>query len=127
MTKDITTFLLIFALGLVAGFFTIKFSDSKDFIFEYNLQCAQLAKLNQNKEVAAPTVFYSPKLNTCISAFIIRGSDTKNADEFYINNILNNESILSEIGRKDDTIDGVPLAKIAEEKYLNELKKLRKR
>lgn len=136
----------VFALGVIAGAYlqsrysqeedplteTIVESDSIE--FERKLDCAQYIDgqnreialiasfpINKEKTVIKPKVFFSPKLNTCVSAYSIVDFNSTGFNSYYINDLLSNDSILAEGGTADQSVNGVSLAKIAEEKYLAKL------
>ncbi|OHA81369.1 MAG: hypothetical protein A2675_02915 [Candidatus Yonathbacteria bacterium RIFCSPHIGHO2_01_FULL_51_10] len=134
--KNIIIAILIILLA-ISGYFFFQRNSEKNLAFENNLKCAQyidqqnkeineIANLpiNEGKIVTAPKIFFSTKLNTCVSAFTITDFRNKGFSSYYINNLLNNDSIFSEGGQTDETIDGVSLAEIAEQKYRAKLKEL---
>ena len=132
--KNIVIIVLILLL-VISGYFL--FQKNKNVIFENNLKCAQYIEqensginkianlpINEGKVVSVPKIFFSKKLNTCVSAYSINDYREKGFSGFYINNLLNNDSILSEGGQTDETVEGVTLAQIAEQKYRSKLKEL---
>ena len=134
--KNIIIAVLVFLLA-ISGYFLFQKNGEKNLAFENNLRCAQyidrqnkeineIANLpiNEGKVAFAPKIFFSTKLNTCVSAFSINDFRDKGFSSYYINNLLSNDSILSEGGQTDETIDGVSLAEIAEQKYRAKLKEL---
>jgi len=134
--KNIVISILIVLLA-ISSYFLFQKNSEKNLVFENNLKCAQYVEqqnkeineiadlsINEGKVVTAPKIFFSTKLNTCVSAFSITDFRDKGFSSYYINNLLNNDSILSEGGRTDETIDGISLAEIAEQKYRAKLKEL---
>ena len=134
--KNIIITALVLLLA-ISGFFLFQKNSEKNLSFENNLRCAkyidqqnkeinEIANLpiNEGKVVTAPKIFFSTKLNTCVSAFSISDFRDKGFSSYYINNLLNNDSILSEGEQTDETIDGVSLEEIAEQKYRVKLKEL---
>ena len=134
--KNIVISILIILLA-ISGYFLFQKNSKKNLAFENNLKCAQYIEqqnkeineivdlpINEGKVVTAPKIFFSTKLNTCVSAFSITDFRDKGFSSYYINNLLNNDSILSEGGQTDETIDGASLAEIAEQKYRAKLKEL---
>lgn len=134
--KNIVIIILVLLL-VVSSFLLFQENQDNDLTFENNLKCAQYIE-QQNKEineisnlptnngkvVTAPKVFFSEKLDTCVSAFSINDFSEDGFSSFYINNLLNNDSILSEGGAANETIDGVSLAEIARTKYREKLEEL---
>lgn len=128
-------FVGVIIIGMIWQLVERRNSDKE--LFANNLKCAQYIEqqnkeineianlpINEGKIVAAPKIFFSTELNTCVSAFSINDFHEKGFSSFYINNLLNNDSIFSEGGRTDETVNGVSLAKIAEQKYREKLKEL---
>ncbi|MEK7149190.1 MAG: hypothetical protein AAB796_02220 [Patescibacteria group bacterium] len=137
MDKKNTIIAVLLILLAISGYFLFQKESEKNLVFENNLKCAQYIdqqnkeingianlSINKGKVVTAPKIFFSTKLNTCVSAFSINDFRDKGFSSYYINNLLNNDSILSEGGQTDETIDGVSLAEIAEQKYRKKLKEL---
>lgn len=131
--KNVIIIALLILLG-ISGYFLFRANKEKNLTFENNFKCAQYIN-KQNKEIAeiaqlpinqgsvvtAPKIFFSTKLNTCVSAFSIIDFREKGSSSFYINNLLNNDSILIAGGQADETVNGVSLAEIAEKKYREKL------
>ncbi len=97
-----------------------------EYIQQENERINEISALpaNQHSVVTSPLVFYSKKINTCVSAFSITSNSDDGFNSFYIDDLLNNNSILSEGGSKNETIGGVSLAATAEEKYRAKLQEL---
>jgi hypothetical protein len=108
--KDILILILVVLLGISAYFFFSQ-EEQKDLVFENNLKCAQYIDqqneeineiadlpINEGKVVTAPKVFYSPVLNTCVSAFSINDFGEDGFSSFYINDLLTNDSIFTSGG-----------------------------
>ncbi len=136
--KNIVIAVLLIFVGVLSFFLFYK-DKEKNMAFENSFKCTQYvdqqtkqvndirqSNLEQGKSVivSGPKVFFSSKLNTCVSAYSISDLFKDGFDSFYINNLFNNDSILSEGGEKNQTIDNISLAKIAEQKYLEKLKEL---
>jgi len=134
--KNIIISILIILLA-ISGYFLFQKNSEKNLAFENNLKCAQYIEqqnkeineianlpINEGKIVTAPKIFFSTKLNTCVSAFSITDFRDKGFSSYYINNLLNNDSILSEGGQTNETIDSISLVEIAEQKYRAKLKEL---
>lgn len=134
--KNIIITILVFLLAIF-GYFLVQKSGEKNMAFENNLRCARYIEqqnkeineianlpINKGRVVTAPKIFFSSKLNTCISAFSIIDFREKGFSGFYINNLLNNDSILSEGGRLDEMTNGASSSEIAEQKYREKLREL---
>ena len=141
MNKKNITILLVFLVAVLGLFFFLK-NQEDNLTFENNLKCAkyieqknkevdEVSKLpvNDGKVVTAPKIFFSKKLNTCVAAFSIIDFRDNGFSSFYIENLLNNDSILTEGGPTESagTIDGAKVisrAEIAEQKYMDKLKEI---
>lgn len=136
----------IFVLGLIAGVYLqskymeeaesqiVPVADTHNIEFEQRVKCAQYIDgqdreiasiaalpINKGKSVIKPKVFFSPKLNTCISAYSIVDFSEAGFSSYYINDLLSNDSVLAEGGAANQSVGGISLAKIAEQKYLAKL------
>lgn len=134
--KTIIIIILVILL-LISVYFLFFVKDKNNIAFENNLKCSQYIE-QQNKEineiadltinekniVSAPKIFFSKKLNTCVSAFSIFDPREKGFSSFYIKNLLNNDSIFEDGGRNDETIEGVSLSDIVRQKYYEKIKEL---
>lgn len=115
------------------------FNKNKNNIaFKNNLKCSQYIEqenkkineianlsINEKSIVSAPRIFYSPKLNTCVSAYSIVSLDNENGfSGYYINDLLTNDSLYQEGSENKGTIDEVPLSQILREKYNKKIKEL---
>lgn len=134
--KNIIITILVVLL-LISIYFLFFVEDKNDIAFENNLRCSQYIK-EQNKEineianlavneksiVSAPKIFFSKKLNTCVSAYSISDPRENGLSGFYIENLLNNDSIFVEGARNNETIDGVSLSDIVRQKYYEKIKEL---
>ncbi len=132
----ITLFLLI-STSICLYFFFKK--NNEQFLFENNLKCAEFIdkksretneisqiSVNESRIITAPNIFYSRKLNTCVSAYSIISLDKeKGFSSFYIDNLLTNDSIWQNGGENYETVDGIPLSQIIEEKYHKKIEELR--
>ena len=135
--KGIIVLILLILVGFCYYFFLFK-KDNEKFIFENNLKCAQFIEqenkeineiskilINEKNIVTAPKIFYSPKLNTCVSAYSIISLDKeKGFSSFYIKNLLINDSIWQNGGTNYETVDGISLSQIVEEKYYKKIEEL---
>ncbi len=126
---------IIVILALLLGvsvYFNVQGSKKKDLIFENNLRCAQYIEqeneeadriadlpINQTRIVSVPKVFYSPVLNTCVSALRIDDFREGFSSYYVIKDLLINESILEVNGLRNE-ISG----QIASDQYHAKLEEL---
>jgi len=134
--KDIVIIILIVLL-LISAYFLFFNKNKNNITFENNLKCSQYIEqenkeineianlpINEKSIVSAPKIFFSKKLNTCVSAYSIFNPSEKGFSSYYIKNLLNNDSIFTEGGENNETIDGLPVSSIVENKYYEKIKEL---
>ncbi len=137
INKNQIIFLLVLALGVSVY---LNFQKEGNSIFENNLKCSlfikqesdkiiEISKLKINEEstVTTPIVFFSPKLNTCVSAYSVRSNNTDGFDAFYIDDLLSGDQIFSDGGFAKDMVEGVSLPEIANKNFEEKIEELRTR
>lgn len=103
-TKPVNKIILFILVGLsVYALYTIfnnsKTKENDNLVFENNLKCAKFidqenARVGQIPFASLPAVYYSPKLKTCVSSYIVMNTQS-NYSSYFIDDILTNNSIFS--------------------------------
>ena len=97
------------------------------FIESENKRVSELDDLsvNFNNQVTAPEIFYSPSLDTCLSAYAIFSNESDGFDSFYIEDLLTNNSVFTK-GGDGELYGGKRGSDLAYEEFMKKVEELKK-